>query len=122
MLFVSAMARDAICTKQGFQSDSSIFVLPQPLGHESGDLFWLFIGGKVAGVGQQMELATAGRGANGFHLGSGHACIFAAGDGQDGNRESGYRGQRVGPRGQTLPEARGAYLVELAKRFGSTTA
>jgi DNA repair protein RecO (recombination protein O) len=25
-----------------------------------------------------------------------------------------------GPRGQTLPEARGAYLVELAKRFGST--
>ncbi len=40
----------------------------------------------------------------------------------DGFRLTGFFLARdlFGPRGQALPEARGAYLVELAKRFGST--
>jgi DNA repair protein RecO (recombination protein O) len=40
----------------------------------------------------------------------------------DGFRLTGFFLARdlFGPHGQALPEARGAYLVEIAKRFGST--
>jgi hypothetical protein len=54
----------------------------------------------VAGVGQQMELASAGSGAEGFHLGGSDPCILATGDGQDGSGDGGHGGHGIGTRGE----------------------
>ncbi len=61
-------------------NNTSAFELAQPGGQQGGYLLWLFVGGEVAGVGEQMKLAAAGRGVEGLHLNRGDCGIFSTGD------------------------------------------
>jgi len=74
--------------------------LAEPFCHERGDFLRLLVGGKVACIGEQMELASTRRGREGLHFGGGDGGVFCSGDGEDGRIDCWDGSPRVGARGE----------------------
>ena len=81
-------------TLEGGQSSLNTELL-QPGCEQGGDGVGLLVGGEVSGVGESVEFAAAGCGAQGFHLGGRDGEVFAARDSEDGNMNCGDRGNRI---------------------------
>ncbi len=67
--------RRTIFAFTGPQSNAEPF---EPGREQGGDGVGLLVGGKVSGVGKNVKLATAGRGAKGFHLCGRDGEVFSA--------------------------------------------
>jgi hypothetical protein len=75
--------------------------LLEPGCKERSNAFGLFVCSEMAGIGQQVKVASAGCGTEGFHLGARDGQVFSAGESEDGNSDCADGGDGVWARRET---------------------